>query len=326
MYFNKRKLIFYKKKIIKKKKKKKKKVMLNIIIIIIVVFELQYCSNLRNIINAGLKDLFEDTGNTGYQSIWDNYISSTAIIPICSASYDSLDDKQKNELFGTPIKVGWYSEKYPPYTINMTLEEGFDPDMIKNVFYRIENHYGITIPFEFIDVKKLTTGGYFNNVKEAVETGFVDFVLSPTSIRSEREDEVDFSCPYVINKLYLGRSNLDESLVLDTLEKINKPEVKFGVLEGSMQVEIINDLFPDATQVVGTNEVDMLINGEVHLILDDDKVIGYLIPIYCQNCKIIQISELNSTSEAGIVFKSGSTRFIFNMVLFVVLSILFLFF
>ena len=76
--------------------------------------------------------------------------------------------------------------------------------------------------------------GYFNDVKESLETGVVEFVLSATIITNERDAYVDFSCPYIVNGWCLTRSTLDDSIVLDTVEKINVPSVKFGVIEGKL--------------------------------------------------------------------------------------------
>ncbi|KAL9649545.1 hypothetical protein ABK040_003223 [Willaertia magna] len=127
---------------------------------------------------------------------------------------------------------------------------------------------------EFI-VEKMDTSksGYFNTLKEAVDSGMCDVCVASTNIDSNRDSKVHFQCPYASSSPgWLYNPDLNPSLNVKSFYDLNQTGIKIGVFGGSYYENFITTL--SAAQFVKVNtgypEVyTKLANREIHAMLAD---------------------------------------------------------
>lgn len=177
---------------------------------------------------------------------------------------------------------------------------GFIPDVING----FAKELGVKVDWETLEWSAMLT---------AVNSGKVDMVAANMNMTIERASQITFSDPYFVDH---GEACVLKNSKYQTFEDISASGVKFGVTEGSAYVDLIPELFPNATIVTlqaGTWQ-DSLTSGVIDVAFDDGVVFAGPIKT---NANLRLLDENGPSYLNGCAFAQGNyvMRDCFNLYL-----------
>ncbi|KAL9654424.1 hypothetical protein ABK040_010448 [Willaertia magna] len=114
--------------------------------------------------------------------------------------------------------------------------------------------------------------GYFDTLKNAVDSGDCHVAVATTIIDNIRSPKVRFQCPYESSSQGFLRSNLDSHITINNFNDLNRTDIVVGVSSGTFYENFIPQI--SAATIVrdssGTQGVFKLVNeNKVHAVLAD---------------------------------------------------------
>ncbi|KAL9642878.1 hypothetical protein ABK040_010574 [Willaertia magna] len=187
----------------------------------------------------------------------------------------------------------------------------------KTLIRLLNKRYGIDLKYS---IKQLDTAqkGYYNTLKEAVESGECHISSATTIIDDTRSAQVHFQWPYASSSYGFLRSGLDPNIKIQNIHDLNRTGLIIGIAAGSYFENFI-PLISEATIVRdtgGTSGVLKLVNLKtVHAILADmADLIGWL-RVSSNNCTTCFVRGFGSTTELASfttinIIKSSNASYI----------------
>ncbi|KAL9654422.1 hypothetical protein ABK040_010447 [Willaertia magna] len=246
---------------------------------------------LLNIVNLFIKPAyFLPTNSTIVK-----YVSSDFVKAIDAAFIEMSDDDQFIDgyrdiglIFPIPECVNYFGVAEYPYpdkfdfnhkekVFTMCYQENAGSprqevhELVAKTLVRLLNtRYKINLKYS---IKQLDTGklGYFETIKNAVDSGECQVCVATTIIESERASQVHFQCPYESSSYGFLRSTLDPHIVVNNVKDLNRTGVIVGISGGSFYESFIPQI-SSATILTsgGTQDLLQLVSqGKVHAVLGD---------------------------------------------------------
>ena len=108
--------------------------------------------------------------------------------------------------------------------------EGFIVDIVRGFAAEL----GVEVKWEILEWSAMLT---------AVNTGKVDFIAANMNMRLDREAEIDFSDPWLVDS---AMACVAKDSAYQSFEDLKVPGTKFGIASGSVYESIIKEQFPEA--------------------------------------------------------------------------------
>eukprot|EP01027_Heterolobosea_sp_BB2_P002134 GEZU01003218.1.p1 GENE.GEZU01003218.1~~GEZU01003218.1.p1 ORF type:complete len:269 (-),score=34.35 GEZU01003218.1:47-853(-) len=172
------------------------------------------------------------------------------------------------------IAIGHNINGYPPFW-NGT--GGLEEDLARAVTQRIGAHYNVPdLSFSWVR-PEIGPNGFFQSLYQNLETLGSDLILSNVGITPDRQQFVDFSCPYL--RAYSGiiRGSLDPERNLTTLAMLDAPGVKVAIQKGTIYEPFAATNLTRATVYVQPNlqsTLSMVADQEAHVALTSQAFVG----------------------------------------------------
>lgn len=176
---------------------------------------------------------------------------------------------------------------------------GFIPDIVRG----FAEELGVDVKWEILEWSAMLT---------AVNTGKVDFIAANMNMRLDREAEIDFSDPWLVDS---ARYCVAKDSAYQSVEDLKAPGTKFGIASGSVYESIIKEQFPEAeivTLPLGTWQ-ESLASGVIDVSMDDSIVFAGPMS---ENENLRLLPERGDSYLYGFAFASGDkTVEVFNLYL-----------
>ncbi|KAG2378063.1 hypothetical protein C9374_008685 [Naegleria lovaniensis] len=159
------------------------------------------------------------------------------------------------------------------------------------IVQKINAYYGSNLQTQF---KYLNTSlkGFFNTMKEGVDSGECDLIASNVTPTKERMEVAHFQCNYGMTSQAFLRTNKDGHLTLKTLQDLNQTHIFVGASKGTTYETLVKTQLSAAQYVPlddGDVPYDAIKNNQVHAVIGDG--VTYLIWVkqnqdLCKNCTV----------------------------------------
>ncbi len=222
------------------------------------------------------------------------------------ASTATTETTTQNNSYDRIMERGYMTVGIDPTIENICFTEagsddptGFIPDLVNGFAEQL----GVTVKWEILEWSAMLT---------AVNTGKVDFIAANMNMRLDREAEIDFSDPWLVDAA-MACVAVDSSY--QSFEDLQAPGTKFGIAAGSVYEKIIAEVFPDAELVVlplGTWQ-ESLASGVIDCAYDDSIVFAGPLT---ENSNLRVLPDKGDSYLYGFAFADGdSTVDVFNLYL-----------
>lgn len=230
----------------------------------------------------------------------------TVLVAGCSGSSSQQGTVQTQNAYDRMKEKGYMTVGIDPTIENICFTEagsdeptGFIPDLVNGFAEQID----VTVKWEILEWSAMLT---------AVNTGKVDFIAANMNMRLDREAEIDFSNPWLVDS---ARACVAKDSSFQTFEDLQAPGVKFGIAAGSVYESIIKETFPQAEIVVlplGTWQ-ESLATGVIDCAYDDSIVFAGPMTV---NPNLRILDDKGDSYLYGFAFANGdSTVDVFNLYL-----------
>ncbi|KAL9654403.1 hypothetical protein ABK040_010430 [Willaertia magna] len=191
-----------------------------------------------------------------------------------------------------------------------------------NKRYKINLNYVV----KQLDTRKL---GYFNTVKNAVDSGECQVCVASTVKETSRESEVHFQCPYESSSNGFLRSNLDPQIVVNNFKDLNKTGLIVAISAGSIYLSFVPEI--SAATIVtapGTQGVlQLAAQGKAHAVLGDINDLMTFKRNSINNCTKCNVRGFGTTVEMASfttmnIIQSSASSLVFKGFLFLIISLL----
>ncbi len=176
---------------------------------------------------------------------------------------------------------------------------GFIPDLVRG----FAEELGVEVKWEILEWSAMLT---------AVNTGKVDFIAANMNMRLDREAEIDFSDPWLVDS---AMACVAKDSSYQSFEDLKAPGTKFGIASGSVYESIIAEQFPEAeivTLPLGTWQ-ESLASGVIDVSLDDSIVFAGPMT---ENENLRLLPDRGDSYLYGFAFASGDKSVeVFNLYL-----------
>lgn len=192
------------------------------------------------------------------------------------------------------------SADYPPYEWlhidenNKTQLVGFDIELAKEIAKAVGKN-----------LRVLNRG--FDFLLDDLEAGKVDFVISAVTPTPKRAEQVDFSNIYYQSQqsVLIKKSDVE---IFNSIESLNKQNIKIGAQLGSIQQDLTTETFPVAQSLFLQSVNDLLFNiqeGKINaIVLEKAVATGF---VSNQPEYVIADFEIgNSEDGAAVAVKKGN--------------------
>lgn len=170
---------------------------------------------------------------------------------------------------------------------NATSNTGFLIDIVDGILDQWKQQYGrrLSISWHYVPFKT----GYFIDLQAAVNDGTCHAVADIVTVTSAREKLADFTCPYTTTTSGFLRGTLEAWRTnLTTLEALNDPTIKIGVIAGSVY-DSPSSGAPRAQRILFKTDdaaLSAVSNQTVHATLFTGPLINlWLLTNPCNGCK-----------------------------------------
>ena len=104
----------------------------------------------------------------------------------------------------------------------------------RGIVSTLNKQYGLSLKTNFVQVN--TSTGYFDALKNAVDEGVCDAVVSDTTVTAERQSQVNFqSCPYgATSYAYLRTTLNNDTIIVNSQSDLNQTGVIIAFYEGTV--------------------------------------------------------------------------------------------
>ncbi len=229
-----------------------------------------------------------------------------ALLAGCSTAASSTEATQTQTSYDRILERGYMTVGVDPTIENICFTDagsdaptGFIPDLVNGFAEQL----GVTVKWEILEWSAMLT---------AVNTGKVDFIAANMNMRLDREAEIDFSAPWLVDS---ARACVAKDSSYQSFEDLQAPGTKFGIAAGSVYEKIIAEQFPQAEIVVlplGTWQ-ESLASGVIDCAYDDSIVFAGPMT---ENPNLRILSDVGDSYLYGFAFADGdSTVDVFNLYL-----------
>ncbi|KAL9653165.1 hypothetical protein ABK040_006381 [Willaertia magna] len=205
------------------------------------------------------------------------YLNFGLIYPIPECGIETLDtdfyDKYPSQFpFTTTSKTS-------TAVINLCYENDTNPPWAeihefvgRKLVEKLNKRYKLNLKpnFQIMDTSKL---GYFDTLKQAVDTGYCDVSVASTNYEASRAHLVKSQCAYGSTSPGFLRSSLDPSLQITTIKDLNQSGIKVAVLSNTIYEKLALKYLQGATLIPiasgYTAVFEAVEKRQVHAILSD---------------------------------------------------------
>ncbi|MBB6098632.1 cystine transport system substrate-binding protein [Deinobacterium chartae] len=212
------------------------------------------------------------------------------LLGACSNSNDLLDRVKQS---GT-LKIG-LEGTYPPFNYRDPSGEltGFDVDIARAIA-------------EKMNVKAEFVTGDFSGLIAGLQAGQYDVVVNQIAITPERQENLDFSEPYVVSspQLIQRRDDTQEYASLEDLQG-----KRLGVGEGSNYAQMAEEVggIQTRTYPAASETLADLAAGRIDAALNDSLLVAYLIKE--TTLPVRPGAQVGEVIEMGIPFQKNNPKF-----------------
>ena len=224
----------------------------------------------------------------------------------CGGSKESGETTETQNAYARILEKGYMTVGIDPTIENIIFTEvgsdeptGFIPDIVRG----FADELGVDVKWEVLEWSAMLT---------AVNTGKVDFIAANMNMRLDREAEIDFSDPWLVDS---AMACVAKDSSFQSFEDLKAPGVKFGIASGSVYESIISEQFPEAeivTLPLGTWQ-ESLASGVIDVSLDDSIVFAGPMT---KNPNLRLLPDRGDSYLYGFAFASGDKSVeVFNLYL-----------
>lgn len=187
---------------------------------------------------------------------------------------------------------------FVPFVTNTNPYEGVEIDLAKAVVRKMAAYYATDLVVEF---KHFQVNSYFDDLRDKLNAGEVDVMMSATTRTKARAEQVAFTCSYFNTYLGLMRTNREPQLSLNSISDVNHQNVIIATLKGTTIETFVRDsaLF---AQIQLVSSVDELFQkgetSQAHILASDKSSLQYYLrnrgATQCNGCKMIS-AEVSTT-------------------------------
>ena len=208
----------------------------------------------------------------------------------------------------------------------------------KGLLANLNKRYGLSLGVDYLMVN--TSAGYFNSLRDGVDSGLCDMVVSDTALSPTRSSQVTFAtCPYGVTYYAYLRTDLDNTTItgINTLDQLNRADVKISWWKGTLFDKVMNDSLPLVQNYPASTMEDMFLNAQnklVHAILFDAVDLYSWMndhTAYCASCYVrvfgeppsVQIftKKFPAISAAPGIMQDGSLTYLLIMAFLIIYSL-----
>ncbi len=225
----------------------------------------------------------------------------------CGGGDDKGDEAAETQnAYARILENGYMTVGIDPTIENIIFTEagsdeptGFIPDIVRG----FAEELGVDVKWEILEWSAMLT---------AVNTGKVDFIAANMNMRLDREAEIDFSDPWLVDS---AMACVAKDSSYQSFEDLKAPGTKFGIASGSVYESIIAEQFPEAeivTLPLGTWQ-ESLASGVIDVSLDDSIVFAGPMT---ENENLRLLPDRGDSYLYGFAFASGDKSVeVFNLYL-----------
>jgi|APHig6443717497_1056834.scaffolds.fasta_scaffold24976_1 ABC-type amino acid transport substrate-binding protein len=224
----------------------------------------------------------------------------------CASATTATAPAQTQASYARMLERGYMTVGIDPTIENICFTDagsdeptGFIPDLVNGFAEQL----GVTVKWEILEWSAMLT---------AVNTGKVDFIAANMNMRLDREAEIDFSNPWLVDS---ARACVAKDSTYQSFEDLQAAGTKFGIAAGSVYEKIIAEKFPQAEIVVlplGTWQ-ESLASGVIDCAYDDSIVFAGPMT---ENENLRILPDTGDSYLYGFAFANGdSTADVFNLYL-----------
>lgn len=233
-------------------------------------------------------------------------VMATTLFGGCASAPSATGSTQTQKSYDRILERGYMTVGIDPTIENICFTEagsdeptGFIPDLVNGFAEQL----GVTVKWEILEWSAMLT---------AVNTGKVDFIAANMNMRLDREAEIDFSNPWLVDS---AKACVAKDSSYQSFADLQAPGTKFGIAAGSVYEKIIAEKFPQAEIVVlplGTWQ-ESLASGVIDCAYDDSIVFAG--PLTA-NPNLRVLPDVGDSYLYGFAFANGdSTVDVFNLYL-----------